>query len=429
MPIVVLSDLFLSLLVFGFAGWGAFFLAKRARVSVKPFLVSVAFLVPVGVLLYVAGSPFFQISDGIFYQAWGTAIAESWAGGPDAPIEGKWPGKVVWPTVIAIFTYLFGTVTVTLITLNACLFGFSVLVTQQSLRLLTGQDAPFWVSLFALTSTPFLIFGPSLLRESVYWLGASLGVLAVAHLRVRRFLPASLALIGSSLLVLAIRPDAGVVLVYSFVAAIAVLAGLSRTVFSNPAARLGAWAVIPALVVTVSPAVEFVRPGVEATTIVRSASALGDETARSAFTSPTGSFVGAGSPQPSTSPQPLCESFLVGQVVCKAFAHMPFALFGPFPWEYQASPIWIVAGFSTMHFLLLSFFALFYVLRPSTFDWAGLLIIGVAAVSMVLFASVLTNYGILIRFRATVEIILLPLAVAGFMGFREVLNRRRAETP
>ena len=57
------------------------------------------------------------------------------------------------------------------------------------------------------------------------------------------------------------------------------------------------------------------------------------------------------------------------------------------------------------------------------------MIIGVAAVSMVLFASVLTNYGILIRFRATVEIILLPLAVAGFMGFREVLNRRRAETP
>lgn len=417
------NDLVLSVALFACFVVTAQFVARRARLSLTPVLFSVPALIVVGTLLYLPGSPLFTISDGIFYQAWASDIAAGWAGQAEPSSTQVWPGKGVWPTIIAVFTFFFGPVTLALVTLNACIFGLSVMVTQGSVRLLTGEDSPGWVLFFALTSTPFLLFAPSLLRESIYWLGFSLGVMSILSIKAHRPSFSGLTFMASAVLVLAVRPDVGAVFAFSTAGAMVLLLGFSGSPRTSRSARFGSLAVLVALIGTFPPTLNFLSPEIAANRVVATGINLNDGDAASGFSaSPEADEVSELSGEDAASGfsaskaselQEFCDRFLPAAVACNGIRNLPYALFGPFHWEYGWSPIWPIAGASTLHFLALLFGVTVALARSPSVRFRGFLLAGIAAALMVLYASVLTNYGILIRFRASVEIILLPLAVAG----------------
>ena len=120
--------------------------------------------------------------------------------------------------------------------------------------------------------------------------------------------------------------------------------------------------------------------------------------------------------------------------LCHAVVNLPYALFGPFYWEYGSEAIWLIAGASTLHFLVLGGLATYYLVISRGRRWPLLSLLAVAAASMLMFSSILTNYGILIRFRAATEIMLIPLAVSGALEWfaRWKSSRRKvdsSETP
>jgi hypothetical protein len=109
-----------------------------------------------------------------------------------------------------------------------------------------------------------------------------------------------------------------------------------------------------------------------------------------------------------------CSSALVVRVACGAWENVPYALLGPFYWEYGPELIWIVSGLSTLHFLALVGLSLAYFASQGGRHWVTVGTLAVAVVTFTMFAAIMTNYGILIRFRAATEIILIPLAIAGY---------------
>ena len=399
----IVLDVLFGIVLLTVSAYGLFRLARFWKVSLLPGAVLLPSLIATGVVLYYPLSPLYVHSDGEFYQQWGFSLAASWITGeppysPPPAHAHKW----LWPLIIGGITTVAGPVAISLIIFNALAMVFSVVMLQKSTFLL-GGSAPRWSMVFIfLSSIPFLLFGPSLLREAVFWLGVASGVLALAYASVERYTPAVLACGLCAATLIGIRPDAGLVLVYGFVS----IAILSFGVVGRRRSRLRvATASLSVLVLAVSfPATfELVRAGVTGDTVSESNENLAGEGVATAFKSSAVSK---------------CELESVGgsmatAVVCRAFENMPRALLGPFPWEYEPGAIWLVVGASTLHFLLLVGLAAYHVVRTSGSRWTPIALLGVAALSMVMFSSMLTNYGILVRFRAATEIMLIPLALLG----------------
>jgi hypothetical protein len=320
--------------------------------------------------------------------------------------------------MIAVFHAVVGPVTISLIAFNTFVFGGAVLAMQKSVLLLTGKTARFTMVTVVLTSTPFILFGPSLLRESLFWLGTSGGVLAISYLRRRRV---GLALVSAgwgALLMLAVRPDAGAVFTYAFIGVIVVLIG-----FDGPrrsaTTRLVAVAILVGLAVSAPQAFALIREGAGVSDIDTAADALSDSSVGTAFSSwAEGSERDSGTPvaEAVTRLEDFCNSTLVVRVACGAWENLPYVLVGPFYWEYGPELIWIVSGLSTLHFLALVGLSLAYFASQGGRHWVTVGTLAVAVVTLTMFAAIMTNYGILIRFRAATEIILIPLAVAGYFA-------------
>jgi len=244
------------------------------------------------------------------------------------------------------------------------------------------------------------------LRESLFWLGASGGVLGISYLARREVRNGLLSLSWAVFLLLAIRPDAGVVIAYSFVGAAIVLFGLAGPFQSKRKKILSALA-LTGLLVSFPPASSFLIPNNDPAYVEVAASSLSTPDITTRFLP----FPGDG---PGLLSNDGCESFLALTVLCKSLGHLPNALFGPFYWEYGSGAIWWISGMSTLHFLSVSGLALTYVVSREGRGWISLGVLGVALVSFLMFSSIMTNYGILIRFRAATEVILTPLAISGY---------------
>lgn len=401
---------------------------RRIRVSLLPTAVIFPVFLVAGALLYSPDSPLYLPSDGEFYVAWGHSISNSWSGDGEQFDRQIWPGKGVWPTVIAVMHFLFGPVPTALVAINVCAFCLTIIALQKTVSLLTGQSPRWSMVLIVLTSTPFLLFGPSLLRESMFWLGAAGGVLAIAFMSRGHTRWSLLSLSWASFVLLAVRPDAGMVVVWSAAAVLAVLwvfvgGRRSRTKVAIAATALAA------LAASAFPALGYFNPKVDVSYFETSAAALSRTDVVTAF-----SPIGSDSVTPSfvSSDSSFCDSHVGVTAVCSGAVNLMNALFGPFPWEYGRGLIWPIAGLATAHFLALVGFSLYYVVRSGEQKLSAVAIAMVAAITLLMFASILTNYGALIRFRAMTEIFLIPLAIAGLhessRQFRSRPGRRRAES-
>lgn len=382
------------------------FIAKKMLVSVTPVILVTSGFFIVGMFLYLPVSPFYIPSDASYYQAWGYSLSDYWAG--EGPMVDRqiWPGKGFWPLIIAALHFFLGPIYVAAIAFNSGVFGLMILALQKSILLLSSKSGSWVLGFLVATSTPFALFGPSLLRESLFWLGASGGVLGISYLARREVRNGLLSLSWAVFLLLAIRPDAGVVIAYSFVGAAIVLFGLAGPFQSKRKKILSALA-LTGLLVSFPPASSFLIPINDPAYVEAAASSLSTPDITTRFLP----FPGDG---PGLLSNDGCESFLALTVLCKSLGHLPNALFGPFYWEYGSGAIWWISGMSTLHFLSVSGLALTYVVSREGRGWISLGVLGVALVSFLMFSSIMTNYGILIRFRAATEVILTPLAISGY---------------
>ena len=320
------SDLSLSLLLItGFALFARFY-SRRHGLSILPSIAIGPLLIIVGLLLYLPGSPLFIPSDGIYYQSWGFQISEAWTSGlkSEAPII--WPGKVFWPLIIAIFHYLFGPISVALIVFNAVCVLLATLILQKATKLLTGRSPRWSITFLLVTWSPLFLFGPSMLREAIFWLGTSLGVLSIAYLAQRFTLSGVLSLAGSGALLLAIRPDAGVVFLYGFTSIGLVIIGLhngarnrKRLVVTGLALLL-LLASAPHVMTWISPIIE--REGDHVGGWRENLAEPGVTTA--VTTLPVCDLVGLSD---------FSGSGFLTSLACGAASSLPAALFGPFWWE------------------------------------------------------------------------------------------------
>jgi hypothetical protein len=451
----ILPNLILTLILLAAFGVLFWFGSKKMGVSRLPVALIAPPLLIAGLVLHLPAGPLHLPSDGQFYLAWGYAISDSWAGVasqvPDGPL---WPGKGFWPLIIALFHSIVGPVAISLIVFNTMVFGATVLALQKSVLLLTGKNTRWSMVIVVLSSTPFILFGPSLLRESLFWLGISGGVLALSYLRSKKIGLALASVSWGSFLLLAVRPDAGVVLVYAFLGVTTVLVGLLGSTRSAPR-RIIAVATLGALAVSAPQAFDFVRPGTDAGFVDYVSGALSKQRVETGFSSrpepkalsSDGTSIGIladvqmddfssgletnlsnskaeivrGSildlkELEKASSDDTCEKTLAVKIACEGLENLPRALAGPFYWEYGPESIWIISGLSTLHFLALAGLSVVYLVTRGGRNWVTAGMMGVATISLVMFAAILTNYGLLIRLRAATEIVLLPLAIGGYFA-------------
>ena len=434
----LVSDVLFGSFLLLMSAYGLYRLVKVWKVSVVPPLVLLPFFLGAGLVLYVPLSPLYVRSDGEFYQRWGYSLAAAWLSGEpmDSP-QALWPGKGLWPLIIGGFTAIAGPVTITLVVFNALLLVLSAILLQKATLLLSGKSPRWSMVIVFLSSSPFLLWGPSLLREALFWLGVALGVLALSYASVHRYRSASLAVGLSALVLLGIRPDAGIVLIYGFVAMLVFLFGIAGRKRS-PLRAVATSVVLLSFALSFPTAFDSVREEVSGQSILNANKALAAENVTTAFGSSSSSS-SSSSTTTSSEEFDYCDSevsrlYLGAALLCRAVVNLPYALFGPFYWEYGAGAIWLIAGASTLHFLVLGGLATYYLVISKGRRWPLLALLAVAAASMLMFSSILTNYGILIRFRAATEIMLIPLALSGAIELlaRWKSSRRKvdsSETP
>ena len=418
------QDFALGLVVVVVTSLGILVLLQRWKLARLPFALSLPVFLIAGTVLYFPFSPLYIRSDGEFYQRWGFALASSIRSGAEFfPPQEVWPGKGFWPSIIALMSLISGPATWSLIALNAVLLSLTVVLLQKATFELGGLRSRWTIILVFFTSLPTFLFGPSLLRESIFWLGVSLGVLGISLLASGRRLRSTGTISMAIFVLLAIRPDAGVVLAYSFVASAAMIWGFA----SGPGglrSRLGALAVLAILATSFAPTFNLLREDTNSATIVNANKALSSGDVVSAFKR---------TEEPSSSvntTEEVCSSdeSLPVVVLCKAATNFPQSVFGPFPWEYGGEVIWWIAGLSTLHFWTLLLLAWFSLAPDTKYRWEKIGLFGIAAVSMLMFASILTNYGILIRFRVVTELLLTPLALIGLENVRRWFAVRKHRT-
>ena len=415
------SDTLMAITITVLGLLGLYRLGKFWRVSILPMTVLTPTLIVAGLGLYFPLSPLYIRSDGEYYQRWGFSLADSWLTGDSMdgwpPI---WPGKGVWPLIIGGFSAIAGPVTISLIALNALLLVLSAVFLQKATIVLGGRS-PRWIMVIVfLSSSPFLLWGPSLLREALFWVGIALGVLALSYAASNQYIPGLSAAGLSALVLLGIRPDAGVVLTYGFMAMlilVVAIVGRQRSWLRVTGSSLA----LLSLVISFPPAFNLLSKGATGETIVVVSEDL-SQGVTTAFQAPTDP---ADPADPTWCLSESARASLATSVLCSALTNLPHALFGPFHWEYGPEAIWFIAGASTLHFLVLVGLAGYHIVVSKGRRWPSVAILAVAAASMLMFSSILTNYGILIRFRAATEIMLIPLAILGALSLMSKIKSSR----
>jgi hypothetical protein len=124
-------------------------------------------------------------------------------------------------------------------------------------------------------------------------------------------------------------------------------------------------------------------------------------------------FTDAEKPEPAG--EDFCQSSFYAKGFCASIRFLPQAILRPFWWEISNEPVWLLAGSSTAHFLFLTAMSVVHLARKRnrTLGQAGL--VGLALLNLLIISGILSNYGILIRFRIASEIFLMPSATAGLI--------------
>lgn len=359
--------------------------SRKHERSAGPPLVLFAVLLLAGLLLYSPGSWLYQAGDGEYYRDWAIDIAAG------ESVSTIWPDKGVWSLMISPLFFSLGPVWFPVIAINVSLCVFALVLVHEAAIVLgyRGSWGPFFL---LATSVGFIYYGPSLLREPIWWFGLSLCVLGVTLLSSAPKRGWVLLLLGA-VVVLAIRPDVGIVLVATILGSLIVVNFFQKPpslrsfglAAAQGAALVGTFSLFYPLLsgVTSAEKAQTVRDGLSDESVTTRVSVV---------------------PVHSAPSEP--ESILVG------LSEFLLSAAGPLWWEVGGSFPLLVAAVSSAHFLLVLGLAIIGLSREkSRAPSAALLLAG--GIMWVVLSAVLGNYGAVIRFRQLVEIIFLPVALLG----------------
>lgn len=89
-----------------------------------------------------------------------------------------------------------------------------------------------------------------------------------------------------------------------------------------------------------------------------------------------------------------------------------------------SEPIWLIAWASTPHFQALFILSTFFLVGSPKRRFAPIATGVLAIFSLTVFSALLTNYAIIIRFRAMTEILGVPMAIGGWSVAAEYLSKK-----
>ncbi len=312
----------------------------------------------------------------------------------------------VWPLLISGLYVPFGRLTLAVLVVNAAISSFALLVGQKTVKLLISRDVPWLITFVWLSSTPLLIFGSSAMREPLFWLGIGLTVLGLVYLGQANRLPGFLNFSGGVAVLLAIRPDFSTLLLYPLIALTLAHFLVRPAVFTlkKLAYFLAGVGVLGASFIPVS---RFMGVNATPERAVELRRFLQRDGVNSAL------------PPPVQNNDPITfipVSHEIWTLLEGTFSNLLPFLFGPYWTRLGEEPILWIAALSTFHFWVLFVSSIRGVQRlPSSIPGVPILIWAILALGV--FSLSLTNFGIIMRFRQAVEIMILPFAIVGLLSW------------
>lgn len=393
----MLRDLLATSVIIFIVSMVALSMSRKFKVSVLPFFMSIIVVGISGFFTQVPGNIFYIPTDGIYYSDWALHIYEGNTESGKFPTQ-LWPGKGVWPLVISAIYKVFGPVTIAIHALNVMIVGIVVIILQKTTKLMCGYDPKFFAALIFLTSPSILLFGPSSLRESLFWLGGSLGILSLSYLWFMEYSKAFVSFIAGGLVLMLFRPDMGLVMSFSilFVAGLFVITNAFGFSIWSIFMAVPFYATLLALFI---PSLSYVNPGYEPKEVNKIRKALSSPDTNTGF-------------QATELPM-LCDFNETTGTVCDALITLPKFFLFPSTNSIDTNSvlIFIVLMSAVLHFILIAALALSRLFNSNQ-RFLSIGILFIAMIQILTFSVFLTNYGIILRFRTIVEVTLLPLALS-----------------
>lgn len=363
-----------------------------------------------GLLFHDPNSNFYVPSDGIFYSEWGLRIAKSWETGV-LGLEGVWPGRGVIAVIVAALETLLGAHTFSMITIGAINTSTAFLVLRIAASLLSSYRIGNLVPAVLFVSggaIPF--FGAGVLRESFFWLGISLIACSIVLVSLQRYFAFGASFVVGVILILFFRPDFGM-LVTTIALTIAILLSARHAYLLQQWTRFVLFGALSVVVLLSTPSMlDLVRPGVDPEGLEIISSGLSNSAVATAF--PT---------QEPRDEGTVCLENVLTKSLCQISENLPYVVLGPFPWEIQLTGLWVVLTVSSWHFLFIASIAtaVFFFgkkeLRPVILALSLL-----ATASLLIISVILSNYGIVWRFKPIAAIFLFPVV---FIGWSQIEDK------
>lgn len=410
------AEIIATIALIAFALALGFALTRKVRLTFWPFVSVLATLLVLGAARFLPLlANLLEQPDEIFYLSWGRQLANFWLEGVPTEVQYRiWPGSGAWSAFIGLSTIVLGPATFFFIAVNAVFTSFSFLILQHAAFLLFGTK-PKWIPLVVFLSNPALLLnGPTLLRESGFWLGTTLLILGLGFLARSHNIAGLFALLSGTVVVLAVRPNLGIFFVFMFLIMTSVTwTWINR--YSGTGHIAGGLGIVGLLLILFPAGVEALSgrddlpsyAGVAARELSDTASTGFRETVNDSTLGDNNVF------------KTFCTSNEYLGAACLSISHLPNFLFGPFPWELNTEPVWLYLIISTWQFLFVlgTSIGALVALRARQPAVLGLFV--AALLLTLLLAVTLTNYGIVARFRTVVWLLLLPAAWTGIekLGF------------
>lgn len=419
-----------------FAIWISKKLLNNHPVIFKNFIIVLTIQLTIGLVAFSLKGPYFLVFDGKWYEDQALLFFH-WLQQPSTNLN-LYPGKEFWPIFICLIYVLLGKAPIAIIVINSIAVSLAFIFTCLSAEKIFCFQPQKWIPILLFLNPIFLVYGPSLGREALFWLCISLAtyffVLFISNKSAKYLLWLGLSLIGS----MVIRLNLGLGLVYAFLIPLIVIIILSINksffvkIISVCSLLLLVFATIPlsmAIIGFGSEKVAAVRaelstsansgiknsltPQVQSSTPLDTLSSITPQLDPNKVEIPTpSSTTDAELKVVENAPvETEISNDKTGSLLYTLISSYPRILVGPYWYEYnQFSLLWLFIGFSTFYWLATLTLALMSLRNTRTFV-ISLSLISVSLLISGVLALILTNYGIIIRFRGSVEIILLPLAI------------------
>jgi hypothetical protein len=362
--------------------WAGRVPGQRLNVGVLLYL----WLALVGVVLYRTFGPFFLGTDGPLYDAQALGIAQKMSGELDGGGLSLRQGKVGWPTMLGVVYAAMGRVPLAGILINCAVVAVSAAITQKAAVVAWGRCSTVrLLAVFGLVPC-FMVLGPSLMREPLCWLGSAMITYAVVHrmrLGTTRWAP----LLAGALLLLWVRTLLGVLVIGGYLLGYLFLRLKNRYGWSL--ALVGVGLLSSSLLLAAGPALALA--GQDFASVAAGRTYLADEVTTGFAQIPDYSGGALG-------------------LVTVALKTLPPVALGPFPWEIGFSGVWLwVLANSVAWWMVLV--AVVQAARRSRRDDVVMLCSIAGLAVLIGMSAMLTNYGIVVRIRSDVLVMLAPVVM------------------